>query len=437
MIPVIMVNVWLVICLGIGILDNQPVTNQDLSLTTSDFQWGRSTPESMGLSTKRLDLLQQDLERRGTKKFLVIKNDHIIYDWYANGWEDSSRNHYTASMAKAIVGGLSLLVALDEGWVSADMPVCNLVPEWKSHPQKSKITIRQLATHTSGLDDAEVNSEVQALLREKGIDTHKQLPGWKGQFWRHDPDPFTVSRDSTTVLFTPGSGFNYSNPGIAMLSYAVTASLAKSKHTDIRSLLWERIYGPVGIDRKQLSTGYGKDFQVNGLSLVPSWGGGSSSAEAAARLARLMLKNGNWNGQQLVSATQVKEVLTYANTAVPGNQPAMVSDSSSLRYSDNPYPASTMGWYSNFDKVWKYVPQDAFAAAGAGHQLILVVPSQNLIVIRFGDDLSGQRDDGFWLDAEHYLFNPIMDAFDSSPYPQSKKISRNSVCCKFRDRKNG
>ena len=125
MIPEIFVGIWLFFVLGLGIFDQQSQRNPFVSKSVSEFKWLRSSPESMGLSSEKLDLLQQDLEGRGTKKFLVIKNDHIIYNWSATGWEDSVKNHYTASMAKAIVGGMSLLVALDEGWVSADMAACS------------------------------------------------------------------------------------------------------------------------------------------------------------------------------------------------------------------------------------------------------------------------------------------------------------------------
>lgn len=397
------------------------------NIPNRDFQWQKATPEDMGMSSSRLQALQGDLANRGTKKLLIIKDDHIVFEWFAEGWEDTVRNHYTASMAKALAGGMSLLVALDDGLLSADMPVCQLIPQWKNHPQKSMITVRHLATHTSGLADAEVSTARQEELANQGVDAHKGLPGWKGQFWRQEPNPFVVSRDSAEILFVPGSHYNYSNPGMAMLSYSVTASLQNSAFSDIRQLLWDRVYRPLGIEDREMSIGYGTSFQTNGLDLVPNWGGGSSTAQAAARIARLMMHRGLWQGKQLVSQKSVDQVLSYANTAIAGDQPELVSENYSLRNQQNPQPATTMGWYSNFDKVWKYVPADAFAAAGAGHQLLLVVPSMNLIVVRFGDDLSGDRNDGFWLDAEQYLFNPIMDAVIEAPYPASKTIKG----CKF------
>lgn len=395
--------------------------NNSSATLPSSFVWKRALPEAQGMSSLQLDELQKALESKGTKKLLIVKNDHIVYEWYAEGWEDTTRKHYSASLAKALVGGTSLLLALGDGLLYPDMPVCELVPEWKKHGQKSKITIRHLATHTSGLEDAEVSNERQQLLKAKGLHTHMDLPGWKGQFWRKDPDPFSVSRDSAAVLFAPGSHFNYSNPGIAMLSYAVTASMKNTEHPDIQSLLWERVYEPLGIRKDEISMGYNKTYEINNLPLVPAWGGGAFTADAAARIGRLMLNKGRWEGRSLVDSTMTERVLEYANTAIAGDDPNKVSEKYSMRTAKNSYPATTMGWYGNFDGVWSHVPRDAFAGGGAGHQLLLVVPSLDLIVVRFGADLAdGEEGEGFWSAAEKHLFNPIMDAIVEAPYPQSE-----------------
>ena len=41
-----------------------------------------------------------------------------------------------------------------DGRIKPDDLACKYVPEWRQDPRKSKITVWQLATHTSGLDDA-------------------------------------------------------------------------------------------------------------------------------------------------------------------------------------------------------------------------------------------------------------------------------------------
>lgn len=336
------------------------------------------------------------LAEKGTKKLVIIKNDKIVYEWFAKGWEDSTRRHYTASLAKALVGGMSLAAALDDGYLTLDQPACRYISSWKDNYEKSKITIRQLATHTAGLMDAE------------GVGAnHSDLPGWKGQFWRNEPDPFSISRDSVPLVSTPGGKYAYSNPGIAMLTYGVTASLKDSEYRDIRTYLKRRVFEPIGIDDREYTIGYGKTYEVDGLKLVPSWGGGEFTAKAIARIGLLMLHKGHWQDRQIIDSSIINQVIHYGNTALP--QP-----------STDPTPATTAGWYSNFDGVWKGVPRDAFAGAGAGNQLLVVIPSLNMVVIRMGENLYNPSEgEGFWLGGEKYLLNPLMDALEEPPYPQS------------------
>ncbi len=374
---------------------------QCASVGQGGFEWQKASPEAEGISSDKLDAARNILSEKGTKTFLVIRNDKIVYEWYAPGF-GPEKKHYTASMAKALVGGVSLMLALNDGLLSADDPACKYIPEWKGHPQKSKITIRHLATHSSGIEDAEQNDI-----------GHFELPGWKGQFWKQDPDPFTVSRDEAPVIFEPGTEYAYSNPGMALLSYAVTASLRGAEHTDIRTLLRQRIMKPIGVNNSDWSIGYGKTFQVNGLNLVANWGGGGYTARAVARVGRLMLRKGNWQDRQLIDSKRVEEVIKYAGTPLPD------------RSAGNPAPASGLGWWTNFGGVWAKVPRDAFAGAGAGNQVLLVVPSLDLIIVRNGSNLfDSSKGEGFWAGIEQYLFNPVMDAVIGPPYPPSPVIKK-------------
>ena len=379
-----------------------------------DFEWDKASPETVGISSQKLDEARDVLSKKGTKTFLVIRNDRIVYEWYASGF-GPEKKHYTASMAKALVGGVSLMLALNDGLLDPDDPACKYIPEWKRHPQKSKITIRHLATHSSGIEDAE----------QDGIG-HFELPGWKGQFWKQQPDPFTVSRDEAPVIFEPGSQYAYSNPGMALLSYAVTDALRGAEHNDIRTLLRQRIMRPIGVKDSDWSIGYGKTFKVNGLNLVANWGGGGYTARAVARVGRLMLRKGNWQGRQLVDSRWVDEVTKYAGTPLPDR----VSRASSPRFesgtpSTHPAPASGLGWWTNFDGVWPKVPRDAFAGAGAGNQVLLVVPSMDLIIVRNGSNLfDSSKGEGFWTGIERYLFNPVMEAVIGPPYPSSGVIKK-------------
>jgi CubicO group peptidase (beta-lactamase class C family) len=398
----------------------QEKTEQPVSRIPSVFQWEYASPESQGMSSRKLDDMKNILAEKGTKKLLILRNDKIVYEWFAQGWEDSVRRHYTASLAKALVGGMSLLTAIDDGNITLHEAACYYIPEWKDDGLKSKITVLQLATHTSGIEDAETSEEEQDKMRVQGAHLHFDLPGWKGKFWRQDTDPFLEARDNAPVTFTPGQKYAYSNPGIAMLTYAVTSSLRKSPYRNIRTYLNERIFRPVGIDEKEYSIGYGKTFTAGNLRLVPSWGGGSFTARAVARIGLLMLHKGNWQGDQLIDTCHVERVTTYQETALPVSRPETGYESD-LKTPDNPIPATTPGWYCNYDGKWNYVPRDAFAGAGAGNQHLMVIPSLNMVIVRMGDALyDEEQQEGFWLGAEKYLFNPVMDAIEESPYPESK-----------------
>ena len=352
--------------------------------STAEFQWQAASPESQGMSAAKLDAARQKLAKRGTKTLLVIRNDRIVYEWYASDFS-RTKPHGTASLAKALVGGVSLALAINDGLLSPDDPAGKFIPQWRDDPKKSKILIRHLATHSSGIEDAEQDRI-----------PHEKLPGWKGAFWRRDPDPFTIARDQAPVISEPGSAFHYSNPGMAMLAYAVTASLKNSDHKDIRTLLRDRVMRPIGVPDAEWSIGYGKTYDVDGLPLCANWGGGSYSADATARVGRLFLRKGDWEGRQLIRRDVVDLVLKDAGAPKPDRS-----------LPEGPCPRSGLAWWVNSDGVWPRVPRDAFGGSGAGNQTLLVIPSLNLIIVRNGGQI---MPDSFWGGTEEFLFNPILDA---------------------------
>src|SRR5262249_16727379 len=74
---------------------------------------------------------------------------------------------------------------------------------------------------------------------------------------------------------------------------------------DVRSLLRNRVLDPIGIATNDWSVGYDQTVEIDGLPLVACWGGGSLTPDAAARIGRLMLRKGDWQGQTLLSEQAV------------------------------------------------------------------------------------------------------------------------------------
>jgi len=379
----------------------------------------------MGMDTTKLESMREELAERKTKSLLVIRKDRIVLEWYAKG-HGSEKLHYTASLAKSLVGGLSLALALDDGLIALDDPAAKYIPAWNGDRLKSKITVLQFATHSSGIEDA-TDPETEK--------SHDQLSGWKGDFWRgrsmrpiddavrRGLDPFSVTVDHAPVVFEPGSDFAYSNPGMAALSYAVTASFRGTEQTDLRSLLRKRVMEPIGIEEDQWQIGYGRTYPVDGLPLVANWGGGNFTARAVARVGRLVLGGGTWEGRQLLRPETIDTMVAYHGTALPDRTP------------EDPFPAPALGWYNNYDGVWPDVPRDAIAGAGAGNQVLFIVPSLGLIVVRNGNTIGKPEEgEGFWAGLERYLFDPIVAAVTDRPntatqeldppYPPSRVIRR-------------
>jgi CubicO group peptidase (beta-lactamase class C family) len=348
----------------------------------SFVDWSEATPEAHGMSETALDDLWTDLESRGTAALLIIRDDDIVYERYAATY-GRSVPHYTASLAKSVVGGVSLLVAMSDGVMEPDDRVQDYVPAWVGVDPKQDITVRHLATHTSGIEDAE----------QDGL-PHDQLTGWKGDFWARLPppdDPFSISRDLAPVLFEPGTAEHYSNPGMAMLSYAITGALQGEPLTDLRSLLSERIMGPIGIPADEWSCGYEETYQVGGLDLVAPWGGGSYSPNATARVGRLLLRCGDWDGEQLIAPERVVQSTRHAGTPAPSGLGFWVNDA------------------GGGGSVSPSLPPDSYWGAGAGHQILLVVPSLGLIMVRNGSELASGD---FGEALEQYLFAPLMAAVE-------------------------
>jgi putative heme-binding domain-containing protein len=367
--------------------------------------WHSATPASQGMSKEKLDALQEELARRKTRALLVIRNDRIVHEWYASG-HGSNKKHGAASLSKATVAGLALGLLLSDGKLHLDTPVADLVPAWKEDPRKRKITLRHLGSHTSGLADAE-----QDRL------PHGKLTGWKGDFWKAlapPRDPFTLARDQAPVLFDPGTKLQYSNPAIAMLGYAVTAALKDMPQKDIRTLLRERVMWPIGVADRDWSIGYGKTFEVDGLPLVAGWGGGSYTARAVARIGRLLLRQGDWDGKQILRKEAVR--LITGDAGLPGH--------------------CGMGFWTNADGRYPRLPRDTYYGAGAGDQLLIVIPSLKLIVVRNGETLApepkGARDvfEAYHDQRVKILFEPVIDAITdrsksarAMPYPPSTHVT--------------
>ena len=144
------------------------------------------------------------------------------------------------------------------------------------------------------------------------------------------------------MLDTPGTKERYSNPGMAMLGYCVTASLRETDDADLRSLLKHRIMRPLGVPDAEWSVGYGTVTTVDGLPPGGDVG------------RRFLQPERRRQGRSARSCTRV-------TGRDDGDRPTVVD--TATRHSGMP-GHSGLGWWVNRaaggTRLWKSAPEDAF-----------------------------------------------------------------------------
>ena len=63
------------------------------------------------------------------------------------------------------MGSLVLVCALDSNRIELDTPAATLIPRWRDDPARAAITIRQLASHGSGIEDVFSESDPASRTR--------------------------------------------------------------------------------------------------------------------------------------------------------------------------------------------------------------------------------------------------------------------------------
>lgn len=322
-------------------------------LAAQSFQPAK--PEDNGISTARLERIDKMVQEHIANKWipgavvLIVRNGKAVYH-KAYGFADVENKvalkkdniFRIASQSKAITS-LAVMMMYEEGKFGLDDPVSRYLPEFKnpkvigtvnwrdttysSTPAKSEVTIRQLLTHTSGIDYAGIGSqEFRAIYAKAGI------PSGIGN---HD----MVLADKMKILgglplkHNPGEQYTY-GLNIDVLGYLVEVLSGMSLDQFFKT----RIFQPLGMNdtyfylpkekHSRLVTLYDmKDGLISkmtqpaydGVNVVYptlegkyySGGAGlSSSPEDYAKFLQLFLNKGEYNGNRLLSRKTVELMLT-------------------------------------------------------------------------------------------------------------------------------
>jgi CubicO group peptidase (beta-lactamase class C family) len=284
-------------------------------------------------------------EKSNTQGIIIIHNDSIVYERY---WGNFSADRLATifSVSKSIT---SLLcgIAVDDGYIrSIDDPVTDYLPELKKEdPMWQKLTIRHLLDMKSGLDFSDTYEfswkelkYLNAMAKlNYGHDIMKQIKGLK-------------------FRCEPGTQSRYESMTAAILGVVIERASGK-RYADYLS---EKVWKPLGMEHPALINIDSRKHDV-----AHAFGGIATTLKDLAKIGRLYLHNGMWDGNRIVSEEWIRQTIDF-------------DTNSHFRkgYHFNWYNIS----YEGFNR-----PQNSgYYALGICSQILYVNPYKNLVVVRIG-----------------------------------------------------
>ncbi len=150
------------------------------------------------LTEKQRFELAADYSRRARGvSVLIMKGDKIVFEDYENG--HTADEPWPLFSGTKSFSGVMLAAAIEDKLVTGfDEKVSDTITEWKSDNRKSKITIRQLLSLTSGVDAGQIGvvpTYAEAITKPASHDP--------GTFFQYGPVPFQIFGEVMTRKLKP------------------------------------------------------------------------------------------------------------------------------------------------------------------------------------------------------------------------------------------
>jgi CubicO group peptidase (beta-lactamase class C family) len=252
---------------------------------------------------------------------------------YKQGSEMHSIQSITKTITSIVVG-----VAITRGDFRAplDTPVLNWFDETKVlnvDDRKRKMTLRHILTMTSGLEWEE---------KVPYADTRSDSSRMEGT---DDWVTYTINKPMASE---PGMDFNYSSGASQLLAHI----FLRETGTDIDAYAGEHLFAPLGINYHWKRSYDGTTDTEGGLFM---------SGLDLIKIGHLMLDDGVWQGQQIVSKSWIQDSLT---SSVPENK------------ADKAFSYGYQWWLYHRPDNGRIV----WTSAGMGGQMLLIFPEERLVV---------------------------------------------------------
>ena len=293
--------------------------------------WETISPDSLGWCTDKIDSLYDFLDQKNSKAFIILKDGKIVIEHYFDSFTQDSI-WYWASAGKTLTAFLTG-IAQEEGYLSlSDSTSKYLGSGWTScPPEKEKIiTIRNQLTMTSGLKDFVA-------------------------------DPYCTDPQCLIYQADAGTRWAYHNAPYTLLDQVITNATGQNFNLYFNNKIRSR----TGMNGIWLPSGYNNVY--------------FSNARSMARYGLLIQNKGIW-----ASDTLLHDV-GYINAMVNTSQNINKSygylwwlggkESYMLPQTQFVFPGT---WAPN-------APSDMIAGLGKNGQILNIVPSMELVMLRMGD----------------------------------------------------
>ncbi|MCU1738919.1 MULTISPECIES: serine hydrolase domain-containing protein [unclassified Pseudomonas] len=295
---------------------------------------------------------RDDDTRKGIRSdaLLVIRHGQIVYERYA-GPTTVNTPHLTWSVSKSVMATV-LGVAYGQGLFQLHDSAARFYRPMRAHPN---VTLEHLMNWSSGIDWQEdyeyapLKSSVVAMLYTLG---HTDMAGYTaahGEYAR------------------PGQAFRYSSGDSNVLSAALRRIVGAKRYPNYP---WTALFDPLGIRSAIWERDASGTFVASSYVYM--------TARDLARIGLLMEREGRWGERRLLPRAWVNFNLRPFAGYKPGQDEAVGGGQWWL---NRPIKGAA--------KPWPDAPPDTFAALGHWGQVLYVIPSADLVIVRYGDDRDG------------------------------------------------
>ena len=331
--------------------------------------WEVSEPAEQGLDPMLVAKMYYYAAQLETiYSLLVIKDGYLIAEKYFNEGAVNQKDRIqsvTKSYTSALVG-----IALEQGYLaSLDQKMMDFFPELANQitdPRKGQITIQQMLQMRAGYPWEESTSQLFEMLYH----------GFKPALLVEVP-----------LVNDPGTHCEYSN----LTSHLLGIIVARATDTDLKSFAEHYLFSPLNIQVGEWIQDW--EGYYNGHADL------NLSARDMAKFGLLYLNDGEFRGEQVVSAEWVHDSLqTYSENAWPYRV--------GRNFKDIDYGYQ---WWSvkagnhHYNLAW-----------GHGGQQIALLEGLDMVVVVTADPLVGQHGDRPWK-LEKKNLNLVADFIASLP----------------------